>query len=133
MAESPQHRFLVSALEDWVAINLLQNDRAYLLIDNTLNRTPNIYGFVPDLCVLAGPNGEYVIGEAKTTKDLENFHTINQLNSFLKKCSQVENSYLVIAVPWDVTRLAKSIIKQLINDRSDASKVSIVIIQNLVC
>lgn len=73
-------------------------------------KPPKLYEFVPDIFVSNTDRYAFLIGEAKTATDIDNNHTIEQLTAFLKKCSESNNSLLVMAVPWHVVRLAKSVI-----------------------
>lgn len=56
-------------------------------------------GYRPDL--LYNFDGLLVIGEAKTSKDVERPHSCNQYKSYLRKCKAFPGtSYLIMAVPW---------------------------------
>jgi len=74
-------------------------------------KPPKLYEFVPDIFVLNTTRYAFVIGEAKTPTDIDKNHTMEQLTAFLRKCSESNNSLLVIAVPWHVARLARSVIE----------------------
>ena len=68
---------------------------------------------MPDAYVPCGPGNLLVIGEAKTAGDLERKHSLEQIAAFLETCSESENSYFILAVPWDQVRLAQSLVKKL--------------------
>ena len=54
--------------------------------------------------------GRVVIGEAKSTRDLENSHTEAQVTAFLRRCAIAEGSAFVLAVPWPLERLARALL-----------------------
>ena len=117
MAESAAHIRLVDQLQYWISELLLDGDSGCMLVDspdNTVSsRPPKIRGFVPDAYVSCGPGDVLVIGEAKTARDLVRKHSLDQIAAFLQTCSESENSYFILAVPWDQARLAQSLVKKL--------------------
>jgi len=78
-------------------------------------RPPRIGGFIPDVYVPCAPGNRLIIAEAKTGRDLDTKHSLDQFDAFLGRCSQVENAMFVLAVPWDMVRLAEAIIRQTAN------------------
>jgi hypothetical protein len=108
---------LVKYMAEWVADELLNGNNAPILLDSPFARPnfrpPAINGHVPDLYVDEKTTRLIVIGEAKTSRDLETERSENQLRSFIKYCSLYSNSILVLAVPWYSTRSAKSLICML--------------------
>ena len=114
MSESSVHVDLVDKLAGWIAKSLLNDDYGFIFIDKPDNnpgkKPQNVYGFVPDVMVVNAPGCKYVIGEAKTANDIDNQHTIDQIEAFLRKCAESEDSYFVFAVPWYMVGLAKSIV-----------------------
>ena len=114
MSESSIHTNLVKLLAKWIIELLPPEDSSHMLIDIPENppqkKPPKLYEFVPDIFVSNTSRYAFVIGEAKTATDIDNNHTIEQLTAFLKKCSESNNSLLVMAVPWHVVRLATSVI-----------------------
>ena len=117
MSESALHMMLVNRLADWIENSLLGGDSGYILIDNPDRRVqdkpPIVYGFIPDVYVMNAPGHGIIIGEAKTTRDVENNHSIEQYQAFLQKCAELKDSLFVLAVPWYMIRLAESILKEL--------------------
>ena len=104
MPESSIHTNLVRLLAEWL-IDLLPSEvSSHMLIDipeNTLQKKPpKIYEFVPDIFVPNTRGYSHIIGEAKTATDIDNNHTVEQITAFLRKCSESDNSLLVLAVPW---------------------------------
>lgn len=115
MSESSVHTNLVKLLAKWIIELLPPEDGSHMLVDIPENspqkKPPKIYEFVPDVFVTNIQRFDFIIGEAKTTLDIDNSHTIDQLTAFLKKCSESNNSLLVLAVPWHEVRLTTSIIR----------------------
>lgn len=117
MGESALHMMLVNRLADWIENSLLGGDSGYILIDDpdrcAQDKPPIVYGFIPDVYVMNAPGHGIIIGEAKTTRDVEDNHAIEQYQAFLRKCAESEDSLFVLAVPWHMVRLAESILKEL--------------------
>jgi hypothetical protein len=117
MGESINHIQLVDDIYKWVSQSLFNGSGVSILVDRSESRAgerpPTINGFIPDLYVENAPNKLFVIGEAKTYKDLERKHSREQFEAFLNKCKAYDNSILVAAVPWDYVNLAKSILRNL--------------------
>ena len=120
MSESALHMLLVSCLVKWIADSVLGGESAPILTDAS-NRAAKdkpavVYGYVPDVCVLRSYRDKIVIGEAKTARDVEGMHSMEQYKAFLRKCAECEDSLFVLAVPWDMVRLARSILCRLKNE-----------------
>ena len=134
MAESSSHIRLVNHLVAWISDNYLNGDLGGLLMDLSSSpapsRPPSIHGFVPDAYVKLAGGEEIIIGEAKTPRDLERAHTRDQLRAFLRECASSTNGLLVIAVPWHVSRLAKSMLK-ILQKENDWEKVSSIVLDRL--
>ena len=90
-------------------------DRSRMFIDipenSSQKKPPKLYDFIPDIFVSNTNHYAYIIGEAKTAEDIDNDHTMEQLTAFLRKCSEVDKSLLVLAVPWHQVRLTASVVK----------------------
>ncbi|MBO06510.1 MAG: hypothetical protein CMI58_05710 [Parcubacteria group bacterium] len=134
MGESLSHIRLVEALYKWVSQSLLNGSTGGILIDKpespTGGKPPKINSFIPDLCVPYTPNKLFVIGEAKTVKDLEKNHSIEQFEAFLKECKKHKYSLLVVAVPWFNVRLAESMLNYL-KEKVGADRVEIKVLDQL--
>jgi len=115
MGESIVHMNLVGKLADWIAKSLLDGKYGYLYIENPGNpveKKPQLVnGFVPDVMAIKAPGYDCIIGEAKTADDIDNQHTLDQVEAFLSKCAEFKDSYFVFAVPWYRVGLAKAVIK----------------------
>jgi len=106
-----------------------------MLIDhpnsNKKERPPIIEGFIPDVYIPNAPGNVFIIGEAKTAKDLEKKHSIAQISGFLRRCSQTNDSILVLAVPWHMTRLGKNMLRYL-KRRIGADNVRTEVLERLI-
>lgn len=116
MSESSQHIRLVEALTEHIKDHYLSGDSGRICIDrpgnNAQNLPPLINGYRPDLFVNNMPSFS-IIGEAKTSWDIERPHTQEQLTAFMRYCSGQANTLLILAVPWDMVRLMKELIRNI--------------------
>ena len=133
MPESLSHISLVQSLVRWVGDNLMGGNRGLILVDSpdatAKQKPPRIGGFVPDLYVPDGLGSRMVIGEAKTARDLEREHSLEQIKAFLLECSHHGGSVFVMAVPWYQTRLTRAIIREI--QRRTGMNVSCVVLEEL--
>lgn len=134
MGESTSHMMLVSLLAQWIVNTFLDGDTGHILIDapdqNSRGRPPKVYDFVPDVYVMNSPRYGIIIGEAKIAEDVENKHTVEQIEAFLRKCTESEESLLVLAVPWHMVRLAKAIVKDC-KRKIQADEVDTLVLEKL--
>ncbi|MDD5701713.1 MAG: hypothetical protein PHU23_06635 [Dehalococcoidales bacterium] len=134
MAESNIHIRLVTALVSWIAAKYFRGERGSLLIDSpespAIAKPPRICDYVPDVIGQGLPSGAVVIGEAKTAGDLENLHTCEQLEIFLRYCAARPGSVFVFAVPWHMNRFARALLKNIIR-RCGYEGVSTEVLENL--
>ena len=114
MGESDTHGILVGVIKKWIEINF-DNENICLFMDSGINlsaqRPKLIKGHVPDVYAesLYGEKRK-IVGEAKTARDLDSKRSEKQLKAFLENCA-IEKACFVLAVPWDMTRYAKSLIR----------------------
>lgn len=128
MGESSTHGHLVRKIINYIN---RQEPNSIVLCDSYIeesysSNTQNINGYIPDVLALNAKLERVYIGEAKTSKDLERRHSESQIKSFLAHCSQNEITF-IIAVPWDVKRLAASLIKRWIIEIGLANAKTIII------
>ena len=95
-----------------------------------MKKPPLISDHCPDVFVPKTNSFNMIIGEAKTLRDVETVHTINQFKAFLKFCELNHPSLFVLAVPWPVTRLARNLVKN-IQVKTDTRNVRTFILENL--
>jgi len=135
MTESSTHVLLVSELLQWVEHNITPRDDLCILVDSLSSspdsRPPSIGGKVPDVYVKSvGSDRVVLIGEAKTSLDVETEHTRDQFRGYLDHLKSQRVSILLIAVPWHKTRLVQSIVHR-VQEEQNAQRVSVYILQNL--
>jgi hypothetical protein len=134
MSESSSHIRLVQELVVWISKSFLDGETAHILADlperTPRERPPTISTFIPDVYVCQIGSARLVIGEAKTGQDVDSRHTREQVRAFLHRCAGYEASVFILAVPWDVTRLAKSILKDL-QSEVGAYNVNIIVLDKL--
>jgi len=134
MGESVSHVRLVESLLLWVATTYFRGDTGHILVDSRLlgsfSTPPRINGFVPDIYAENTSDGSLIIGEAKTARDIENRHTRAQLTAFLNRCAEDVNSLFVLAVPWDMERFAKVLLRN-IQGQSKTCEVRAIVLEQL--
>ena len=118
MSESSSHIQLVRLLADEISQSFLAGNSGLMLVDlpeiPTKSKPIMVNDFVPDVLVPATGSNIYVIGEAETARSIETRHTKGQITAFLKKCEEYGQSYFILAVPWDIVRLGRAIIKETV-------------------
>ena len=123
MGESQTHISLVEALVRHVSMVLPDRDMGYLYADlpnqSSLHLPDIINNFRPDLYFEEG--ARVIVGEAKTRFDIEKKHSIEQYRAFIRHCNGFEDATFVMAVPWDMTRLARNLLKKLLIDHEAQS------------
>lgn len=113
MTESAVHIKLVEELSTWIVHNLLSGDSGHIFVHHPSEAyvtPPIMFNSIPDVYVPPINGDRMIIGEAKTSNDIENTHTYDQLSNYLLNCTQYDNSIVVLAVPWDTVPLMSSVI-----------------------
>jgi hypothetical protein len=125
VAESTKHTALVQIIINYVAREYAQlpalgivNDLSAPLRAEKPNR---IDGFVPDVYAFDAPLTTVIIGEAKTQADLETERSRKQLTAYLSFLGHQQTGILILAVPWQVKRLANTIVESLRAETGAAS------------
>ena len=79
----------MAILHSYIAIQFCGGNRDLVLTDsvndNSRTRPPSIESYVPDAYVMLDELSKVIIGEAKSLRDLENYHTEAQLSGILEK------------------------------------------------
>ena len=136
MPESILHRNLVLGIRNWIALKYFSGDIGPVFVDLPEHRPkaipPKLIDFMPDVFVYESNGIGPIVGEAKTYKDLETRHSIQQFNSFLTWCNVYDNATFILSVPWDLDRAAKWLLEDLKN-KIGASKVNLVVINEVSC
>jgi len=134
MGESKTHALLRGAIVRWLEEQFGQSEAAAALIDDPDSFPscfpPSIEGFTPDVFFRQTIRGISIIGEAKTSRDLETKHSREQFAGYFKYLSSHPGSILVVAVPWHTANQAKSLL-WYIQKRCNARDVSIVVLEKL--
>ena len=115
MSESLQHQQLVKLIID-TTISIVGKDNTALIATDAVNgyALPPLTseGFRPD--VYYCHNGVLIIGEAKTSFDIDRMHSREQYESYIKKCALFRGeAILLIAVPWMDHATANNIVKKI--------------------
>lgn len=126
--ESIYHHNLVKDICDY--LNSLPNVKKELIcadiFENSLQVPRMSEGYIAD--VYYNYNGVFIIGEAKTSNDLERFHSLKQIESFANCLKTYDkNGYkctLILATPWSASVSAYKIAKRAVK----GSNVNIIII-----
>ncbi len=117
MSESKLHASLVQHLIKWITVKFASEHQYMVFVDHSGGegncRPPIIGNSVPDVYIPPINNFGPIIGEAKTSSDLESRHSIVQLKDFLSGCHTSKTSELVLAVPWEAARTARNLLRQL--------------------
>jgi hypothetical protein len=131
MGVSDTHINLVKAMASWVKQNCHPNEYALMLLDlpETIRRDnpPLIGGYIPDLYI---KSVRMIIGEAKTSQDIETKHSREQYTQYLKHLKQYRDSLFIMAVPWYCVPLTKSLILR-VQKNINAVNVKMVILDKL--
>lgn len=135
MSETEIHMNLVASVRARIIEHFLNGDSGLVLSDSpgqsSENKPPQIYGYVPDVFVpRIGNNVHFIIGEAKTARDLETRHSQVQIAAFLKRCNEERDSIFILAVPWDKVPSAKSLLKRIIKV-NDLRNVNTLVLEKL--
>ncbi len=117
--ESKTHHNLVKIIYNYVSNypkvkkELIQSD-IFEISGNVIRMHE---GYIPD--VYYNFNNLIIIGEAKTEKDLETWHSTKQIESYINHLKRYEsseyNTILIIAVPWQASITAYRILKRMIS------------------
>ena len=113
MSLSTEHTHLVKLISDWCSKN---SDRSKYLefIDDAESRAgsspPATGRYIPDLAWMTLDNRFRFIGEAKTRNDINNDHTMGQLEEYLRMLSWQQEGELILAVPSGYESSARALV-----------------------
>lgn len=86
-------------------------------------------GFKPDVLYIS--EGMLIIGEAKTSNDIETPHSKSQYLSYIKECDAFAGqAFLIIAVPWTEKISIANLIKRMIQ-QEDTKYFNLVILDDI--
>ena len=102
MSESAQHQKLVMEIIKYVEDLVGQDKKCFITSDvaDEMSISPlTAEGFRPDVYYQYGD--VLIIGEAKTSADVDRLHSRQQYDSYIRKCSLFEGkAYFIAAVYW---------------------------------
>lgn len=100
MSESALHRKLVAALVDDIA-RQPWGCEPFLYADSNGSALPPMIGPArPDVYAHFSLQDRAIVGEAKTSRDLEAFHTTDQFAAYFDHLGSKATGELWLAVPW---------------------------------
>lgn len=115
MSESLQHQQLVQLIID-MTISIVEKNNAILVSTDAVSG----YALPPLTSEGVRPDVYYcyrdtlIIGEAKTSSDIDRLHSREQYESYIKKCALFQGeAILLIAVPWMDHATANNIVKKI--------------------
>ena len=115
MAESEQHRLLVKKMEIWLNENFPDSKAVVDAQEKPGDPTPPIIGsHRPDL--YAESKKQIIIGEAKTSFDIERRHSISQFKSFLSYLEKGKDNQLMLSVPYECLEKTQFVLEKLRDD-----------------
>lgn len=112
MAESTLHLHLVEGIIRFIREgNVGAVDNLAVLHDLPgaigCPKPPAVGAFRPDVYAISTPPAMAIIGEAKTSADLDTQHTRDQFHAYLRHLLMHHRSFLIVAVPWQLVRRAR--------------------------
>ena len=115
MSESLQHQQLIKLIID-TAISIVGKDNAALIATDAVDgyALPPLTseGFRPDVHYCY--RNILIIGEAKTSADIDRLHSRSQYESYIKKCSLFQGAAtFILATPWMDHATAHNIIRKI--------------------
>ena len=122
MAESQEHMLLVGNLVAYIRREF-KHVFALVLLQDTANaargdKPPILNGFVPDVFAYDVPTTITIIGEAKTSADLETDRSRAQIRTFVEFLRWRAKSTFILAVPFGLIGPARTIISSVHKDTS---------------
>jgi len=100
MSESAVHRTLVAVLMEDIERQPWEV-KPFLYADASGMEIPPLIGSMrPDVYANFPLQARAIVGEAKTSRDLESFHTTGQLEAYFEHLGGKSSGELWLAVPW---------------------------------
>lgn len=136
MSESGQHASLSEMVVDWAKNHCGFNKGPIIYlhrknpVTGMVEVPPKIGESIPDVFIKNTDKFDYIIGEAKTSKDLDATHTKKQLLDYLSFCHLTSSSLFIFAVPWPYVVRAINLVK-IIVDKQKLSSAKWVILNDL--
>lgn len=126
--ESDQHIQLVNLIISYLKLHLVSCDMHDAICaetsDSSSRTEQTLEGFYPDVFYEYGD--KLIIGEAKTSKDVDTRHSNKQYESYIQKCINHKGTvHLVVAVPWPEYIFMKNKFKRYKKQKGFSFKVHI--------
>ena len=134
MGESATHIGLLMKLVEYVRTSAEDVQQLALLHDLPgiigCDKPPKLGSYRPDLYATDAPTTMVIVGEAKTSRDLETTHSKEQIRSFLRHLAMYPGSQLILAVPWSSRARAQHLLAVL-SKESGLNNVKMVVIDDM--
>lgn len=115
--ESQAHIDLVKRIYEYV-LRIVGEQNHCLIEMDSLGNNSNvrvINNFIPDLYYSFG--NQLIIGEAKTERDFDRKHSMQQYDAYIKECSVYQGeAVLVVGVPWQLSATARNYFRRKKNN-----------------
>jgi hypothetical protein len=135
MSESDHHRSLVKALGGDIASDTRWKMPPIVyfdLQDGISGEPPPAIGANrPDAFARDISTGRTIVGEAKTTDDIDNQHTRDQLSSYLQYLQSQTEGELWMAVPWMSAGTALRVSK-LVRQQTNSQSIPICVVAYMI-
>lgn len=122
MSESLKHVQLVQEIVAFVRAEFSAVYALVVLEDSANaakgNKPPPIEGFVPDVYAIDVPTTMTVIGEAKTSQDIETDRSRAQIKTFIDFLRWRQNGVFILAVPLGLIGAARTVVNAAVRDAS---------------
>ena len=116
MSESEQHRYLIKSMEIWLNENFPDCKTTIDIQEKPGDPIPQIInGHRPDLYAVL-KRQQVVIGEAKTSFDIEHNHSFNQFEAFLAYLEKGKDNQLMLSVPYECLEKTQFVLEKLRDD-----------------
>jgi len=134
VGESATHIGLLMKLVEYVRTSAEDVQQLALLHDLPgiigCDKPPKLGSYRPDLYATDAPTTMVIVGEAKTSRDLETTHSKEQIRSFLRHLAMYPGSQLILAVPWSSRARAQHLLAVL-SKESGLNNVKMVVIDDM--
>jgi hypothetical protein len=134
LSESSKHIALVQAIKRWIETQTDFPKQMAILIASPNSppdhQPPSVGGRIPDVFAQSSELNRVIIGEAKTTADIETQRSRNQFTDYLRFLGTQEQAMLVVAVPWDRVNQARSLLRS-IQEKTKTHHVKITVLEKL--
>lgn len=136
MPESAEHLSLVDHIIRYIDQEFSGTAGLVVLADlprsSIQEKPPRVGGYAPDVYAIDVPCTLAIIGEAKTSDDLDCLHSRNQIRAFLEFLRFKKQGILILAVPWQCVASARSMVKDIKRTLPiEIERISIVVLDGI--